>query len=77
MEKNLNQLRPGDGGRVAHLYGGFGLNNKLNSMGIRMGKEIIKISDTFKRGPVTIKFDNTRVALSRGMADKILVEVDD
>ena len=30
----------------------------------------------FMRGPVTIQFDNTQVAIGFGMANKILVEID-
>lgn len=74
---SLDQLQVGVGGRVIHLNGGFGLNHRLNSMGIRLGKEIVKISNPFLGGPVTIKIDQSRLALSRGMANKIMVEVDD
>ncbi len=72
----LQQLNQEETGRVVELVGGCGLTEKLNNMGIRKGKKLTKVSDSFIGGPVTVRFDNTKVAIGSGMAEKIIVEVD-
>ncbi|MDI3547394.1 MAG: ferrous iron transport protein [Halanaerobiales bacterium] len=72
----LIELGQGEKGRVFGFEGGQGLINKLNAMGIRQGKEITKISDSFLGGPVTVQVDNIKVAIGHGMSAKIIMEVD-
>jgi ferrous iron transport protein A len=71
----LTQLKIGQVGRLVEIQGGFGLIRRLESMGIRRGKEITKISAHFWRGPQIVKVDNLQVAIGFGMARKILIEV--
>lgn len=71
----LLELEKGEKARVVSCEGGRGLSNKLNAMGIRPGKEIKKVSETFIGGPITIKVDNTNIAIGHGMARKIHLEV--
>jgi len=73
----LLELEKGKKARVVGCEGGRGLSNKLNAMGIRPGKEIKKVSETFIGGPITIKVDNTNIAIGHGMAGKIKLEVID
>jgi ferrous iron transport protein A len=73
----LKHLKRGKSGTVVSFNGGLGLINKLNSLGIRRGKDITKISNTIFGGPITIQLDNAKIAIGDGMADKIIVEVDD
>lgn len=73
----LDQLKQGERGIVVGFKAGHGLVDKLTAIGVRPGKEITKVSDTFIGGPITIKVDNTKIAIGNGMAAKILVEVDD
>ncbi|ADL11616.1 FeoA family protein [Acetohalobium arabaticum] len=70
----LHQLKQGASGKVIDFNGGCGLVNKLNSMGIREGKEITKISNSFIGGPVTVQLDNAKIAIGNGMAEKIIIE---
>lgn len=72
----LNQLKQGEEAKVSKVLGGRGFNNKLNAIGLRSGKNIIKINNSFMGGPVTVKIDNSKVAIGSGMADRIFVEVD-
>lgn len=72
---SLLDLDKGKKACVLECRGGCGLANKLNAMGIRPGKEITKISDAFIGGPVTIKVDNTSIAIGHGMASRIMLEV--
>lgn len=73
---NLTQLKSGEQGTVSSIHGGFGFQRKVESLGIRVGANIRKISSQFLRGPVTIQIGNTTVALGFGMAKKIIVEKD-
>ncbi len=50
--------------------------SKLENMGIKIGSEIKKVSQQLMNGPVVISYGNTRVAVGRGMAQRIMVEVE-
>ena len=71
----LTQLKTGQAGVVKEITGGHGAARRLESLGIRPGKKITKISSHFWRGPVTVMVDKMKVAIGHGMAEKILVEV--
>ena len=71
----VRQMRAGQSGKVVQVLGGPGLVNRLNSLGIRPGKRITKVSSVFMRGPVTIQIDRAQVAIGHGMANKIVIEV--
>jgi len=72
----LRRMEAGQSGAVIEILGGHGLVRRLEAMGIRPGKKITKVSSTFLRGPVTFKVDHTQIAIGFGMANKIVVEVD-
>ncbi len=72
---DLTQLEVGEWGTVVEIQGGFGLVRRLESLGIRVGKKLTKISSQFMRGPITVRIDNFQVALGFGMARKIIVRV--
>ena len=74
--KNLTQLSVGESGMVAGIQGGHGLTCRLESMGIRAGKKVTKVSTQFMRGPITVKVDQGQVAMGYGMAKKILMETE-
>lgn len=63
--------------RVVEISGGSALQNKLMSLGIHPGREIVKLSHMALKGPVTIKVARTVIALGHGMAGKIIVEIND
>lgn len=71
------QMENGRTGIITQVVGGRGLVRRLEAMGIRPGKKVTKVSSMFLRGPVTLKVDRTQVAIGFGMANKILVEVED
>ncbi len=71
----VRQMRAGQSGKVVQVLGGPGLGNRLNSLGIRPGKRITKVSSVFMRGPVTIQIDRAQVAIGYGMSNRIVVEV--
>ena len=69
-------MQTGQSGIVVQIQGGRGLVNRLNSLGIRQGKRITKVSSMLMRGPVTIEVDRAQVAIGFGMARRIIVELD-
>jgi ferrous iron transport protein A len=73
---DLTQLKEGENGLVVEIQGGYGLNRRLESLGIRVGKKVTKVSSQLMRGPVTLRVDNSQVAIGFGMAMKILVDLE-
>jgi len=73
----LRQMHPGQSGKVIEIQGGHGLVNRLSALGVRPGKKITKVSSMLMRGPVTIQSGSTRVAVGFGMANKIVVELEE
>ena len=75
-QTTLAGMQIGLSGVVVQIQGGHGLVNRLNSLGIRPGKRITKLSSMLMRGPVTIEVDRAQVAIGFGMARRIIVELD-
>jgi len=75
-QATLARMQTGQSGVVVQIQGGHGLINRLNSLGIRPGKRITKLSSMIMRGPVTIQVDRAQVAIGFGMARRIIVEPD-
>jgi len=75
MTVDLTQMKPNESGVIEELKGGQDFMRKIQNMGIRPGKKIIKVSSHFMRGPQTVKIGNMRVAIGFGMAKKIFVKV--
>ena len=75
-QMTLRQMQAGQSGTVVRIEGGDGLVNRLNALGIRVGKKITKVGSMVMHGPVTIQIDNAKVALGFGMANKIIIELD-
>jgi ferrous iron transport protein A len=72
----LAGMKTGQTGTVVEISGGPGFVRRLDALGIRPGKKVIKLSATLFRGPVILRVDHTRVAVGFGMARKILVQID-
>jgi len=68
----LNALRPGEVGIVQSLHGGRGFVSRLASLGFTPGVQVMMIQN-FGHGPLIVLIRDTRVALGRGEAGKILV----
>ena len=71
----LTAMETGQLGKVVQIQGGRGMIGRLEVLGIRIGRELRKVSSQFMRGPVVLEVGNTQVAVGFGMADKIWVEV--
>lgn len=70
----LGDLSPGSGGLVRRLRGRRLLAIRLSALGFSVGVRVIVLRND-RRGPLVVLVRGTRVALGRGAADKILVEV--
>jgi len=75
MTIDLTQLQPGETGIVEEMQGGHGFIRKLQSMGVRPGKRVTKVSSHFWRGPQTVEIGNIQIAIGFGMAKRIMVVV--
>jgi ferrous iron transport protein A len=71
--KKLIEMNKGQKGRVVAIRGGRGKILRLAEMGITPGEEVILLQKSL--GPVIIKVKDTNLALGKGLAESILVEV--
>ncbi len=71
----LSLLPPGSRGRIVSVDAGHGLRRRLLSMGFMPGQEIRVLQVVGGVVLVRLGSSSTTVALCRGMAQKILVEV--
>ncbi len=74
MVIDLTQMQQGEVGTVKEIQGGHGIVRKLQSIGLRPGKKIVKVSSHFWQGPQTVAIDNIQVAVGFGIAKKIIIE---
>ena len=72
--KDLTELRRGKTAIVVEINGGHEFKEKVDSMGLRIGSRVVKLSAQTMKGPVTIKTGSTKLAIGHGMAKKILVD---
>ena len=75
MKKNIVDIKHGQKAKIIEIEGGEVLQARLNSIGIRLGKSVKKISSHFLKGPQTIEVGQTRIAIGYNMAKKIIVEI--
>lgn len=76
MVSELSLATEGTFARVADMKAGFDMEKRLKDMGI-LRDEQIKIIKNDTKGPVIINVKGAQIALGRGVAEKIVVEVSD
>jgi len=76
MRTTVDKLAAGQKARVMVLNGGYGMRTRLESMGVRPGKTVRKVSSQLMAGPITIVMDGRQMAMGRGIASRIEVETD-
>ena len=76
MEIMLTDLKPGQKARIVRLEGGYGFQRKLRSRGIREEKTVQILTRQPGGGPVVISIGSKKTALGRGMAGRVIVEVE-
>lgn len=70
----LVELKNGRNAIIKRIDGGPGLKNRLEVMNIREGKKVKKTCSAPLHGPVIIEINGCKMAIGRGMADKVWVE---
>lgn len=73
MSKNLLALKQGDTGRVKFIDTGRRGARRLYEMGFNVGSPVRMIKNDI--GPVIVSLSGNKVALGRGMAEKVLLEM--
>ena len=73
QESFLNRLDPGMRAVVSEIRGGRGLASRLAGMGISVGCQI-EVLQNPAHGSLLVLVRDTRIALGRGVASKILVK---
>ena len=75
MRKSLADMKPGQSGVLVEIRGGHGMIRRLDALGLRLCKQVKKVSSMLMRGPVVMEVDGFQVAIGYGMASRIIVEI--
>ena len=70
---SLSAVRGGEVVRIRTLQGGHHFLSRLASLGFTPGARL-RVVQNYGHGPIIVNVRDTRVALGRGEAEKILVE---
>lgn len=76
MVISLADMKTDETGIIVNIEGGFCAMERIQSMGVRVGKKIKKTGGNFKYGPQTALIDKFKIAIGFGMAIKVMVQVD-
>jgi Fe2+ transport system protein FeoA len=69
---SLGAVRSGSSVEIKRMVGGHQFLSRLASLGFTPGARL-RVVQNFGRGPIIVNVRDTRVALGRGEAEKILV----
>ena len=72
----LARMKSGQSGVIIEFKGGHGIARRLSALGLRPGKRVTMTGSMFGRGPVSVRVGGTQIALGRGAADKVIVELE-
>ena len=89
MELRLSNLRNGETGTITSIgtgrgggggygrqeRGGWRFGKRLEDMGLTPGTEVTVVKSAPFSGPLEIRVRGSRLAIGRGMAERIFVEV--
>jgi ferrous iron transport protein A len=71
--KSLDQLRPGQRGRIEQLLGADTLTQRLMEMGLLEGDEVEVLAQAPLGDPVEIRLGDSRLSLRRREAARIVI----
>lgn len=74
QKKTLLSLKVGEKGVVVRIIGGQSACKRLNELGFVPGTEV-KVVNKISSGPVMIQVKGSKLALGRGLANKVEVIV--
>lgn len=69
---NLSAVKSGESVEIKKMTGGHHFLSRLASLGFTPGAQL-RVVQNYGRGPIIVNVRETRVALGRGEAEKILV----
>ena len=72
----LSDMESGQSGKVVCFHGGHRMVARLESMGVRIGKTVKKLSNMPGRGPAVVQVEGTQGAAGVGMARRIEVRLE-
>ena len=72
----LSNLKPGERGRVDFVRGGTRACQRLLDMGLTNGTEMTVVNAAPFNGPIEVSVRETTLALGRGLAEKVFVEME-
>ena len=82
MESRLTDLKDGESGIIMLIERsrgrrgrGCGFRRRLEDLGLTPGTEITMVKSALFNGPVEVYVRGSRLAVGRGMAERIFVEV--
>ncbi len=73
MTKGLSMLNKGDEGKVKGIEAGKDATKRLYEMGLNTGACVTVLKND--RGPIIVGLAGNKVALGRGLAEKITLEI--
>jgi len=71
---SLSELDTGKAAMIKHIEDGHSIRKRLEALGIRIGKDIKKVTAQPFKGPLVIEVEGIQIAIERSMAAKIFVE---
>ncbi|MEM3556031.1 MAG: metal-dependent transcriptional regulator [Candidatus Micrarchaeia archaeon] len=74
--KKLSEMGEGEVGRVSFIMAGRGASQRLCEMGVTKGTEIKVVKRTSYFGPISVSVRGSTLAVGRGLASRVFVEVE-
>jgi DtxR family transcriptional regulator, Mn-dependent transcriptional regulator len=73
----LSNLKPTEEGKVAFIRGGKQSSKRIQEMGLTPGTHIKMVNSAPFKGPIEVEVRGTNLALGRGLASQVFIEVED
>ena len=73
---SLTEIKVGKKAIIMEVRGGKTFKHRLESLNLRPGKKIKKVSSAPFKGPVVVEIGECKIAIGRKMASNIWVEVE-
>lgn len=70
---SLSNVQRGESVQIRRMHGGHQFLSRLASLGFTPGAQV-EVIQNYGHGPIIVRLRDTRVALGRGEAKKILVQ---